>query len=194
MIANARSVGEAGAGFWGRFFNYMLGLEGSTLQEIPLVADYQTNALRTRLSEIADVYDREGETFSYDLDTLLISTNGAGYQMNIEGAIDVIDAAITRPNNRAVALPVAGGDTGRPSMEALEALILDYLDSQGFIYDGQTSVASIFILDLTTGEEINIQGDVAYTAASTIKVGIMLDMFRSIDREINRDEAFLMAN
>src|SRR5690606_32354666 len=80
------------------------------------------------------------------------------------------------------------------SMEALEALILDYLDSQGFIYDGQTSVASIFILDLTTGEEINIQGDVAYTAASTIKVGIMLDMFRSIDREINRDEAFLMAN
>lgn len=194
MIANARSTGEAGAGFWGRFFNYMLGLQGSTFQEIPLVADYQTNALRTRLNEIADVYDREGETFSYDLDTLVISTNGAGYQMNVEGAIDVIDAAITRPNNRAVALPVAGGDTGRPSMEALESLILDYLDSQGFIYDGQTSVASIFVLDLQTGEEINIQGNVAYTAASTIKVGIMLDMFRSIDREINRDEAFLMAN
>ena len=76
----------------------------------------------------------------------------------------------------------------------LESLILDYLDSQGFIYDGQTSVASIFVLDLQTGEEINIQGNVAYTAASTIKVGIMLDMFRSIDREINRDEAFLMAN
>lgn len=194
MIANARAVGEAGAGFWGRFFNYLLGLEGSTLQEIPLVADYQVNALRTRLTEIATVYDREGETFSYDLDTLLITTNGAGYQMNIEGAIDVIDAAITRPNNRAVALPVAGGDTGRPSMDALESLMLDYLNTEGFIYDGQTSVASIFVLDLQTGEEINIQGDIAYTAASTIKIGIMLDIFREIDREVNRDEAFLMAN
>ncbi|GAB5489869.1 MAG: hypothetical protein Phog2KO_00840 [Phototrophicaceae bacterium] len=194
MIADARSVGEAGAGFWGRFFNYMLGLEGSTLQEIPLVADYQVNALRTRLTEIASVYDREGETFAYDTDTMLITTNGAGYQLNIEGAIDVIDAAITRPNNRAVALPVAGGNTGRPSMVALESLILDYLNAEGYIYDGQTSVASIFILDLQTGEEINIQGDVAYTAASTIKIGIMLDMYREFDRELNRDEAFLMAN
>ena len=194
MIANARSSGETGAGFWGRFFNYMLGLESSSLQNIPLVADYQVNALRTRLTEIAAVYDRQGNTFSYDIDSLLISTDGAGYELDIEGSINVIDSALNRPNNRAVALSIIGGDTGRPGMDALESLILDYLDSESYIYDGLTSVASVFILDLLTGEEINIQGDIAYTAASTIKVGIMLDLYRTISREINRDEAFLMAN
>lgn len=194
MIANARSSGETGAGFWGRFFNYMLDVDSTSLQTIPLVADYQVNALRTRLGEIASIYDRQGNTFSYDLATLSINTDGAGYELDVETAINAIDNALIRPNNRAVALPIIGGDTGRPGMDALELLILDYLDSQGYIYDGQNSVASVFILDLLTGEEINIQGDVAYTAASTIKVGIMLDVYRTINREINRDEAFLMAN
>ena len=52
MIANARAAGESGTGFWGRFFNYMIGVESTGQEEIPLVADYQTNALRTRLTEI----------------------------------------------------------------------------------------------------------------------------------------------
>lgn len=194
MIANARAAGETGSGFWGRFFDYMLGLESTGQEAIPLVADYQTNALRTRLNEIADVYDREGSTFNTDLETLMISTDGAGYELDVEAAIPVIESALLRPNNRAVALPIIGGNTGRPGMDALENLILDYLDSEGFIYDGQTSTASIFILDLLTGEEINIQGDIAYTAASTIKVGIMLDLYRIEDEEMDRDQAFLMAN
>lgn len=194
MIADARSSGETGAGFWGRFFNYMLDVDSASLQNIPLVADYQVNALRTRLIEIASVYDHQGNTFSYDINSLSINTDGAGYELDVEAAINVIDSALNHPDNRAVSLPIIGGDTGRPGMDALESLILDYLDSQGYIYDGQNSVASIFVLDLLTGEEINIQGDIAYTAASTIKVGIMLDIYRTISREINRDEAFLMAN
>ncbi len=194
MIANARASGETGAGFWGRFFNYMIGQQSSVLQEIPLVADYQVNALRSRLNEIATVYDTEGSTFTTDLSTLTISTDGAGEQLNIEAALDIIDSALTRPNNRAVALPIVGGEAEIASIDALEELILDYLDSVGYIYDGQNSVASIFILDLITGQEINIQGDIAYTGASTIKVGIMMDLYRNIDREMNRDEAFLMAN
>lgn len=194
MIAEARSIAEAGAGFWGRFVTYMLGQEGSQLQEVALVSDYQVNALRTRLEEIAGVYDRAGATLDYNLDTLIIEASGEGKVLDVEAAIDSIDAALTSASTRAVALPVIGGETDRPSITALENLITSYMDSTGFIYDGQTSVASIFILDLQTGDEINIQGDVAYTAASTIKVGIMLDMFRIIDREVNRDEAFLMAN
>lgn len=194
MIANARSSGEAGAGFWGRFLTYMLDIESNTQQEIPLVADFQRNALRNRIQEIASVYDREGNNFSSALESLTVSTEGAGYELNVEAALDLIEDALTRPNNRAIALPIIGGETGRPSMAALETLILDYLNAEGYIYDGQSSVASIFILDLQTGEEINIQGDIAYTAASTIKVGIMLDLYRAISREMNRDEAFLMAN
>jgi beta-lactamase class A len=194
MVAQARATGEAGAGFWGRYFNFLLGRNENISQDIRLEADYQRNALRTRLEEIANIYDEEGATYSYDISTLAITTNGAGYQLDIDGAMAAVDTALRSSTNRAVDLPIIGGDTGRPPMSALEDLILAYLDSQGFIYDGQNSVASVFILDLETGEEINIQSDVAFTAASTIKIGIMLDLFRTINREINRDEAFLMAN
>jgi beta-lactamase class A len=194
MVAQARATGESGAGFWGRYFNFLLGRNEDVSQDIRLEADYQRNALRTRLEEIARIYDEEGATYSYDVSTLAISTSGAGYQLDIEGAMTEVDAALLRSDNRAVDLPIIGGNTGRPPMSALEDLILAYLDSQGFIYDGQNSVASVFILDLETGEEINIQSDVAFTAASTIKIGIMLDLFRTLNREANRDEAFLMAN
>ena len=78
------------------------------------MADYQTNALRTRLTEIGAVYDREGSTFTTNLETLTISTDGAGYELDVEAAIPAIESALLRPNNRAVALPIIGGDTGRP--------------------------------------------------------------------------------
>jgi beta-lactamase class A len=194
MVAQARATGESGAGFWGRFFNFLLGRNEAIAQDIALEADYQRNALRSRLEEIANIYDEEGATYTYDVSSLSITTNGAGYQLDIEGAMEAVDAALRRSDYRAVELPIIGGDTGRPPMSALQDLVLAYLDAEGFIYDGQNSVASVFILDLETGEEINIQSDVAFTAASTIKIGIMLDLYRTVSREINRDEAYLMAN
>src|SRR5690606_5566453 len=69
-----------------------------------------------------------------------------------------------------------------------------YLDSEGFLYDGQTTVASVYILDLQTGEEVNILGDVAFSAASTIKLPILIDYYRTLNLPPTDEEAFLMAN
>jgi len=73
-------------------------------------------------------------------------------------------------------------------------MIIAYLDSRGFIYDGQTTIASVYIQDLQTGEEVNILSDVAFSAASTIKVPILLDYFRYVWTAVPQDEAWLMAN
>jgi len=194
MLASARSADETLGGFWWRFLNYMIGRDEVVLQDIPLVADYQRNALRQRLEEIAAIYDRAGSSFEYDLNSLTISSTGPSYRLDIDAAMDAVDAALRKSEQRAVDLPVIGTETEGASLFVLKDLILAYLDEQGFIYDGQSSTASIFILDLTTGEEINIQGDIAYSGASTNKIGIMLDLYRKLDREPNRDEAFLMAN
>jgi hypothetical protein len=194
MLAAARASDETAGGFWGRFFNYMIGRGEIVLRDIPLAADYQRNALRARLETIARVYDRAGASFNYDLDSLMISSTGPSYQLDIDAALEAVDWALRQPSQRAVDLPVIGSETAGTSLFVLKDLLLAYLDSVGFIYDGQSSVASIFILDLCTGEEINIQGDVAYSGASTNKVGIMLDLYRTLNREPNRDEAFLMAN
>jgi beta-lactamase class A len=78
-------------------------------------------------------------------------------------------------------------------MNALRELIIAYLDSEGFVYDGQATVASVFIMDLETGEEVNILGDVAVSAASTVKVSILIDYYRNLLVAPNDDEAFLMS-
>lgn len=194
MLASARAADETTGGFWRRFLNYMIGRDEFVLQDIPLVADYQRNALRQRLEDIAAVYDRAGSSFNYDLESLTISNTGPSYQLDIGSAIDTVDIALYHAEQRAVDLPVIGTETEGASLFVLEDMILAYLDAQGFIYDGQSSAASIFILDLTTGEEINIQGDIAYSGASTSKIGIMLDLYRTLNRDPDRDEAFLMAN
>jgi len=194
MLAAARAAGETGGGFWVRFFNHMLGQDNTQTEDIPLEADYQSNELRTELEEIARIYDRPAGDAVFDLDTLTISSGDSGWQLDVDAAVNAVDAALRRPNERWVELPIAGGEQANTNLNVLEDLIIAYLDAEGFIYDGQTSVASVFILDLTTGEEINILGDVAYSAASTIKVPLLIDFFRVLEREPNQDEAFLMAN
>jgi hypothetical protein len=72
-------------------------------------------------------------------------------------------------------------------------MIIGYLDAEGFIYDGQSTVASVYVMDLQTGAEMNINSDVAMSAASTAKVFILLDYFRNLLGAPSRDEAFLMS-
>lgn len=194
MLASARAASEIEGGFWLRFINYLLGRENIATNDIALVATYQEAALRTRLEEIARVFDRPAGSAQYDLATLTIGEGETGYSLNVEEALVQVDDALLSADARAVALPVEGGESTATSLAGLEQVIIEYLDSQGFIYDGQASTASVFIIDLQTGEEINILGDIAYSAASTNKVGILIDMYRALDREPNQDEAFLMAN
>ncbi|MCS6834735.1 MAG: class A beta-lactamase-related serine hydrolase [Anaerolineae bacterium] len=194
MLAEAVASSERGGGFWERFANYMLGITDTSTRSIPLVADYQRSVLEAELRRIAQTYDRAGGQAAYDVATLTVASGNTGVQLNIEGALALIDDALRRPNNRLVELPVSGGLAAQANIKTLESLIIAYLDSRGFVYDGQTSVASIYIQDLRTGQEVNILGDVAFTAASTIKFPILIDYFRVLDGEPSQDDASLMAN
>lgn len=194
MLAEATAASEQGGGFWARFGRYLLGQENVQVQAIPLIADYQQTALEAALRDISTRYDRPAGRAGFDLATLTTFQGDTGFEIDLEEAVDAVDAALRRPENRVVELPLSDGGFSRPSMDTLQNLIIAYLDSQGFIYDGQSTVASIFIMDLVTGEEINILSDVAMTAASTTKVPILIDYFGELDGEPTRDDAWLMAN
>ncbi len=192
MRANAQaSTGD----FWPRFLAHLSGTElerqGAT---VPLLADYQEGLLRTVLEDIAQRYDRAPGSPGYDVATLTVFEGTPGAQLDIEEAIDRIDAALRNPVNRVVELPIGDSAASKPTLDLLRRLIIDYLDTQGFIFDAPDSVASIFIQDLQTGEELNILGDVAYSAASTMKVPILIDFYRHLDAPPSQDEAFIMAN
>lgn len=194
MLAEAISVGESQGSFWLRFSNHLTQQELQDRAVLPLYADYQRTLLEQFLNNVAQRYDRVAGDPDYDVQTLTTFVGQPGYQLNIPQAMDLIDAALRDPVNRTVVLPVGGTDSDRPGMDTLRELIIAYLDSEGFIYDGQTTLASVFIMDLATGEEINLLGDIAYTAASTMKVSILIDYFRLISRDPTQDEAWLLAN
>lgn len=194
MLAEAQSAAESEGSFWIRFFNYLTQQDLQQEIEVPLYADYQEGLLRQFLTDISLRYDRGSGDANYDVQTLMTFSGTSGSQLDIEQAISVIDQALRDPVNRTVQLPVLDAASARPGLSTLGRLITAYLDEQDFIYDGQNSIASIFILDLQSGEELNILGDVAFSAASTTKVPILIDYFRYLNTPPSQDEAWLMAN
>ncbi len=194
MVAQAVASGDTQASFWSRFFNHMTNRQLQQVVDIPLSADYQQGLLEQFLRDVAARYDRRPGDVSYDLQTLTFRPGSEGAQLDVPAALQLIDTALRSPDNRSVNLPIGGARAGAARIDKLRDLIIAYLDSEGFIYDGQTTVASVFILDLKTGEEVNLLGDVAVSAASTAKVTILVDYFRRLSFAATPDEAWLMAN
>lgn len=194
MLAEAESAGGAAGENWGRFFNHLTGQESETIVNVRLSAEYQENLLDQFLMEISRRYDRAPGKAAFDPQTLTLRPDSGGFALNIRAAVPLIDAALRSPTNRSVKLPIGDTGAGSRDISVLRDLIIAYLDSKSFIYDGQTTVASVYIMDLQTGEEINLNSDVAFSAASTIKVPIMIDYYRHLSLAPNDDEAFLMAN
>ena len=194
MLAEAGSANSGGINNWARFFNRLIGQEDRSTVNVELTATYQQNLLEQFLQEISLRYDRQPGEAGFDIETLTVRPGPGGRQLDLRRAMPMIDEALRSPTNRTVNLPLI--DTGESSIgiSTLENMIVDYLDSQGFIYDGQTTVASIYIMDLQTGEEINLNGDVAFSAASSIKVPILIDYYRTLNLAPTDEEAFLMAN
>ena len=194
MLADALASGETDGGFWRRFLDFLLGNEFIVSREIPLIAAYQNNALDSFLQDLALRYDNTSGSPGYDLQTLTVYPGESGYALDIAAAKAAIDTALRSPNSRIVSLSVNMINNELPSISTLREMIVDFLDDVGFIFDGQRTIASIFILDLINGQELNILGDVAYSAASTIKLPIMIDYFRARTAAPSQDEAWLLAN
>jgi hypothetical protein len=194
MAAQALAAGDVQAGFWTRFLNHLTNRQIMQVVDVPLAADYQGGLLEQFLADIAARYDRAPGEIAYDLQTLTFRPGAEGAQLDTQAAMMMVDAALRSPDNRSVELPIGSAGPGSARIDTLRDLIIAYLDSQGFIYDGQTTVASVFIMDLRTGEEVNLLGDVAVSAASTAKVAILIDYYRHLDFAATPDEAWLMAN
>lgn len=193
MLAAARSASQNESSFWSRFAAYLTGRITEQTTHVDLSADYQERLLEDFLNDVAARYDKSPGDAQFDLQTLSIRPGAVGYALDVERALPLVDAALKDPANRQVVLPLKGTNGGRPEIGALRDLIVAYLDSEGFVYDGQNSVASVYIMDLETGAEVNLLSDVAVSAASTVKISILLDYFRNLLFAPSDDEAFLMA-
>ncbi len=193
MLAEAIARSTEESSFWLAFWNYLWRRPVEAV-DVALSSEYQQSLLRAYLEDVARRYDRPAGMSRPDLETLTFESAEPGYTLDVAGAMVSVDRALRDPYSRFVDLPVESTAPQASGLSALRDLIVAYLDSQGFIYDGQTTVASVYIMDLATGEEINLNGDVAFSAASTIKLPLLVAYFSYQAFAPPQEDAWLLAN
>ena len=179
MLAEARQQTSQERNFWIGFWNYLERRPVSAVN-VPLDAEYEVSDLRDYLVRLAARYDTPSGEAGFDPNSLTFTLGTFGRQLDIEAAIPMIDQALYAPDapSRLVILPTLSTSAAGQSMNTLRDAIISLATSRGFDYDGPDTVAAVYIMDLTTGEEVNILSDVPFSAVSTIKIPIMVNLFR----------------
>jgi beta-lactamase class A len=192
MLSEAITRSNQQKSFWGGFWNY-LERRAVAAVSVPLDATIAEGDLRDYLENVAARYDTQSGQAGFDLATLTFNSGRAGRRLAIDQAIPLVEQALLdpEPDHRRVVLPLANIDATRENVDTLREAILALMQSRGFVYNGTDTVASVYIMNLATGEEVRILSDVAHSAVSTIKIPIMINLFRK-ELLVSQDEAYLL--
>lgn len=178
--------------FWEAFWDYLWGRPSQEI-DIPLTSTYSEERLRAYLAgEIASRYDQPAIAAKPVIGTVNFQPGVEGAVLDIDKAILPIENALRSTTQRTAALPLERTSPSHPSFANLEVLLKQTIELAGF--DG---IVGVYLADLQTGQEIHFtiqQGsefsyppDVAFTASSTIKIPIMVSVFRRLGEQIASD-------
>ena len=181
MLA-AADLQRTGASFWGGFWDFIWNKQSPTRQ-IPLVSSYSEARLREYLTtEISSRYDQLPSPAQPIPGTPNFTPGTPGQTLDIDRAVALIDAALQSPDHRAVILSLQQTSFGRPSLDTLQILLKQLIDQSGF--DG---LVDLYFLDVQTqeqihfayqaGQDISVLPDIAFSAASSMKIPIMVSVF-----------------
>jgi len=188
MLA-AGELARTRSDFWAGFWDYLWSRPADP-QSVPVRAEFSQAQLQSLLADIATRYDQPANPSQPVPGSPEFQAGSAGRALDRGRAAELVGEVLNAPNNRRVLLPVAASDPGRPGLQALETLLKQNLDVAEF--DGMTVV---YLMDLRTGEELhfgyfhnqdlNVVPDVAFDAASTIKIAIAAAYFRYHDQPLD---------
>ena len=165
--------------YWSGFLGYMTG-RPVEVDSVELRATHNRETLRDSLRFIASQYDDPAQPPQPVPATLSFQYGEIGRRTNIEDSLAAVEAALYRPVNREAILTVEPVEPSRPNINLLSNLIVNHLEGFG-------GVASIFIYDLQTGDEIRINADAALSGMSVMKVPIVLETVRTLDQPPNAE-------
>ena len=196
MLA-AADLQRTGASFWGGFWDYLWNRQ-SPSRQIPLVSSYSEARLREYLAnEISIRYDQPPTPAQPIPGTANFTPGTPGQTLEIDQAVALIDSALQSPDKRTVILASQTTTAGRPSVDTLQILLKQLIDQSGF--DG---LVDLYFLDLQSqdqihfgyqaGQDISISPDIAFTAASTIKIPIMVSVFKHFNSKIDSNTDALL--
>lgn len=190
MLA-ASELARTETDFWSGFWDFLWNRSGQGFS-IPLKSEFSHSELEVILQDIGARYNKPPLDAQPIPGTTTFSIGQPGYMLDISRARELIGEVLNQSTNRKVNLPIVTQLAERPSLSILEILLKQNLDVADF--DG---LAVIYIQDLRNGDEIHfaryrgeeleVEPDIAFTAASTIKIGIMTTYLRYFDEPLDQD-------
>lgn len=178
--------------FWIAFWNDLWGIT-TDFVNIPLRASYSEERLRIYLTnEIAPRYDQRAEPAIPVVGTVNFDPGEAGTSLDVSRSVLLIENALKSTSQRFISLPLIKTSPPRPTFQNLEVLIRQTIELAN--YDG---VIGLYLLDLNTGQEINILNnfgneiptppDVAFTGSSTIKIPVMISVYKRLGPDVDEE-------
>ncbi len=147
-------------------------------QDIPAAVTWSDEKLRTYLAQVADQYDLHPQEPTPILNELRMAAGRAGYEMDISASVPNVVNAIKSANEREATLTIKAVSPPLPKPGALDALVQKSLgDFQG--------IAGIYIKDMSTGQEYERNGEVAFSGLGILKIAVMIQAYH---RHINLPE------
>lgn len=176
MLSNAdfqRTQQDFWAGFWGFLWGRPVEVEPVELQ-----ATHNRDALLEVLREIATLADEPAQPPQPVPSTLSFQYGTSGVRTDVEASLSDVETALYRSHNREANLIIGPYEPERPAMNLLTRLLVNILQ----VFEQETGgVASVFIMDLQTGQVVPINENVAMSGIDLLRIPIVLETYRSID-------------
>jgi hypothetical protein len=144
------------------------------------------------LTEIASRYDQPPSPSIPVAGTTNFQPGISGSELDVDRAIPLIETALFSTNQRSLVLPIKKTSPSHPTFQNLDVLLRQTIDLSDF--DG---IIGLYVQDLKTGQYISFildhgkpvttPPDVAFTASSTIKIPIMVSVFRRIGENLDAE-------
>ncbi len=167
--------------FWTAFWEYLWARIPQP-DAVPLRSQMSEERLRSFLTgEVAPRYDQQASAAVPVPGSTNFQSGKQGTVLDVDRAVLLIEDALRSPTSRTVNLTFSRVNPSRPSLQNLQVLLSQIIDLSKF-----EGVSEIYLLDVQTNQELHfayqqgktIPGDIAFTAASTIKIPIMISTFR----------------
>lgn len=159
------------AGFWGFLWNRPVEVD-----PVQLIATHNQEALVETIQIIAGQLDNPSLPAQPDPQTMSFQYGGAGTVTDINASLADVEAALYRARDREAHLVLTVDEAPRPEFRLLERLVLNRVQEFEDVYG---AVASVFIVDLSTGEEMAYNANVPMSAMSVLKVPLAIEALRA---------------
>ncbi len=172
--------------FWEGYWDYIWSRQPDP-QPVPLDWTYSETRLRIYLeNEVVARYNQPASSPIPNVGTINFTPGEPGLALDVDAAILPIERALASRSDRRVVLPLVRTSPSQLAFDNLQIFLRQVIDNFGF--DGMVEV---YMLDLQTanevhfayqnGEYLSVQPDISFTAASVVKIPIMVSAFARLD-------------